>query len=316
MARHQRGGAPPARAAGVVGLGAMGAAVAGRLLDAGFEVTVTNRSPARGRDLVEAGARWAASPRALARQVPVALTLVSDDTALEQVVAGPEGLLAAGSCLLVVDLSTVSPEASARVAASCAAAGAGFVRAPVSGGPPLARTGKLGVLLSGPEAAREAARPVLDALAASVFLLGDTEEARVMKLALNMLIGTTVVGLGEALVLGERWGLDWVRMLDVFTASAIASPFVTYKAPLLARRDFPPAFSSELLAKDLGLAAAVARDNGAPIAVTERAREVVEQAIEAGLGGADATSVVLLLEQVAGAPEAPGHEDPLKERER
>lgn len=121
-----------------------------------------------------------------------------------------------------------------------------------------------------------------------------------MKLALNMLIGTTAVGLAEALVLGERWGLDWQRMLDVFTASAVASPFLKYKAPLLARRDFPPAFSTRLMAKDLGLAVGLARQAGAEVGITERAREVVEEAIATGLGDADAVSVVLLLEQMAG----------------
>lgn len=287
---------------GVVGLGAMGAAIASRLLDVGFEVWVTNRSPAKGRRLVEAGARWAETPSELAAQVPLAITMVSDDTALEEVMNSGHGILAgARPGLLCADMSTVSPEASARVAAACQGTGVQFMRVPVSGGPGLAETGELGALISGPPEARARLRGLLEALSTTAFYLGEGEQARVMKLALNMLIGATVVGLGEALVLGERWGLDWDHMLDVFSASAVASPFVKYKASLLARRDFPPAFTTLLLAKDLDLALDLAQKTDCEAAVTERTRQVVEQAIAAGLGDADAVSVVVVLEQLARA---------------
>ncbi|MBO0703548.1 MAG: NAD(P)-dependent oxidoreductase, partial [Candidatus Dormibacteraeota bacterium] len=218
------------------------------------------------------------------------------------VMMGAGGVLAgAHPGLVCVDMSTVSPDASARVAAACEAAQVAFLRAPVSGGPSLAAVGQLGALVSGPPETRDRLQGLLNTLAQNVFYLGEREEARVMKLALNMMIGTTVVGLGEALVLGESWGLDWQRMLDVFTESAVASPFLKYKAPLLSRREFPPAFSTGLLAKDLRLAVDLARQSGSHVAVTDRALEVVEQAIGGGLGEADAVSVVLLLEQLAGS---------------
>lgn len=285
---------------GVAGLGSMGAAIAQRLLDTGFEVWVTNRSPARAEPLLAAGAHWVPTPGELASRVPVMITMVSDDAALEEVMTGARGVLGGARPRLVcADMSTVSPEGSSRVAAACAKAGVGFLRAPVSGGPSLAVAGKLGTLVSGSQDLRERLRGLLDALSSSVFYLGEGEEARVMKLALNMLIGTTAVGLGEALVLGERAGLDWQGMLDVFTASAVASPYLKYKAPLLARRDFPPAFSTRLLAKDLGLAVGLAREAGSEVPITERAREVVEEAMAAGLADADAVSVVVLLEQMA-----------------
>ncbi len=287
---------------GVAGLGSMGAAIAGRLLDVGYEVWVTNRSPQKAELLLEAGARWAPTPRQLAARVPVAITMVSDDTALEAVMGGEDGILAgARPGVLCADMSTVSPDASARVAAACARAAVPFLRAPVSGGPGLAASGRLGALLSGPPDAHARFRRLLEALSNSAFYLGQGEEARVMKLALNMLIGTTVVGLGEALVLGERWGLEWGRMLEVFSASAVGSPFVKYKAPLLARRDFPPAFTTSLLAKDLDLAVDLAREVDCEAAVTQRARQVVGQAIAAGLADADSVSVVLVLEQLARA---------------
>lgn len=309
MARQNtRGdGAEVASSVGVVGLGSMGAAIVRRLLHTGHAVWVTNRSSARATELVAAGARWAETPCELAAHVPVVITIVSDDTALEDVITKAHGVLAsARPGLHCVDMSTVSPDASARVAGACAEAGVSFLRAPVSGGPSLAVEGKLSMLISGPPDARAALDELLDSLSSNVFYLGRGEEARVMKLTLNMLIGTTVVGLGEALVLGERWGLDWDRMLDVFTESAVASPFLKYKAPLLSRRDFPGAFSNALLAKDLGLALDLARQIGSEVAVTQRARDVVEQAIEAGLSGADASSVVVLLEQMAAARQARG----------
>lgn len=296
---------PAQKRVGVAGLGSMGAAIAQRLMDSGFDVWVTNRTPARAEPLLAAGAHWAASPGELASRVPVVITMVSDDTALEEVMTGEHGVLTGAPPQLVcADMSTVSPDASTRVARACAEAGVGYLRAPVSGGPSLAAAGQLGTLVSGPPDLRSRLQGLLDALSSSVFYLGEDEEARVMKLALNMLIGTTAVGLGEALVMGERWGLDRQSMLDVFTGSAIASPFLKYKAPLLARRDFPPAFSTKLLAKDLDLAVHLARRAGSEVGVTDRAREVVEEAIAAGLGDADAVSVVVFLEQIARTPGA------------
>lgn len=292
------------RLVGVAGLGSMGAAIAGRLLDTGFEVCVTNRTPSKAEPLVGAGANWAMTPAELASRVPVVITMVSDDAALEQVMTGVRGILAgARPGLVCADMSTVSPGVSARMGAACAGAGVAFLRAPVSGGPTLAAAGKLGALVSGPPEVRTQLKGLLDALSKSVFYLGPGEEARVMKLALNMVIGATVVGLSEALVLGEQWGLDWACMLDVITDSAVASPFVRYKAPLLAEREFPAAFSTALLAKDLRLAIDLGREARAQMPVTERVRGVVEDAIAAGLGDLDAVSVVLLFERLVGSRE-------------
>lgn len=295
-----KGASPGPGLIGVVGLGRMGAAIAGRLLDCGFSVWVTNRSQAKAAPLLASGAQWADSPSELASRVAVAITVVSDDAALAQVVTGREGLLTgAAPGFICVDMSTISPATSAQVASACDSAGVALLRAPVSGGPPLAASGQMSVLLSGPPAAREAVQEMLGAVSNTVFYLGDGEEARVMKLALNMLLGTTVVGLCEALVLGERWGLDWQSMLDIVGSSAVASPFVKYKAPLLAKRDFPPGFSTDLLAKDLGLALSLARETGSDVEVTERASQVVERAIGSGLGEVDSVSLVVFLERLA-----------------
>src|SRR5262249_52210467 len=153
-----------------------------------------------------------------------------------------------------VDMSTVSGEASAEVAAAAAAADVAYLRAPVTGSTTLAATGDLGILVSGPPESLQKFGDVFDVLGRRVFHLGPGEEARVMKLALNMLVAGTVVGLSEALVLGERAGLDWRSMLEVFTDSAVGSPLLRYKAASLSTRDFTPAFTTAMMAKDLDLA--------------------------------------------------------------
>lgn len=289
------------RRVGVLGLGTMGRTVAARLLDAGLEVWVHNRTAARAENLVASGAHWAPSGAELAARVDLLLTLVADDDALRHVTTGPDGVLsAARPGLVYADMSTVSPEASADVAAAADAVGVPYVRAPLMGSTVLARSGQLGVLASGPAAGIDAFGVVLDAIGRRVFRLGEAEEARVMKLAVNTMIAQTTLAMSEALDLGRRSGLGWQQMLDVIGDSPVASPLVKYKSVSLAARDFGVAFATSMVVKDLGLALDAARRSGAVLPATAQAHELFRAVAALGHGGDDLSAAVLLYEQLGG----------------
>jgi 3-hydroxyisobutyrate dehydrogenase-like beta-hydroxyacid dehydrogenase len=291
-----------ARRIGFVGLGNMGQLMARRLLEAGHEVWLHNRTPGKAAPLLAQGGRWAADPQSLAQQVELVITMVADDAALRQVALGTDGVLGrAQPGLTYVDMSTVSGEASAEVAAAATNADVAYLRAPVTGSTALAAAGELGILVSGPRESLDKFGDVFDVLGRQVFHLGTAEEARVMKLALNMLVAGTVVGLAEALVLGERAGLDWRSMLDVFTESAVGSPLVRYKAASLSTRDFAPAFSTAMMAKDLDLALDLGHRIGAALPTTAQSRELLQVTCGLGWGERDFSAAVLTFERLSGA---------------
>jgi 3-hydroxyisobutyrate dehydrogenase-like beta-hydroxyacid dehydrogenase len=288
----------------LLGLGAMGAAIARRLAAAGdVELTVYNRSPAPLREFRERGVATASTPREAAASADVAITMLADGTAVEAVVLGEDGVLDAPPGTLI-DMSTIDIATSLRVAERAAAAGVAYLRAPVSGNPSVVAAGNLTILVSGDASAYERARSVLELIGPTLFFLGDAEQARVMKLALNLMVAGTTELLAEALVLGEASGLERAQMLDVIGGSAVGSPFVRYKSGPLAAEDFTSTFSARLMHKDLRLVAGSADDAGVPLPVTALVQQLVQACIDAGMGELDFSVLVPRLEREAGRREA------------
>jgi 3-hydroxyisobutyrate dehydrogenase-like beta-hydroxyacid dehydrogenase len=289
------------RRVGFIGLGRMGRPMCRRLLDAGIALTVHTRSPEHAREALEHGAVWAASAAEVARRSDVVCSMLTDGAALREVALSEHGILAGRRPgLLYIDMSTVSPAESATVATACEAAGVDYMRAPVTGSTVLAAAGTLGILLSGPRSRHDEAVAVLRMLGDRFFYLGPAEEARVMKLMLNLLVGVTMASLAESLVLGEKAGLDRRQMLDVFSNSAVASPLVKYKAGPLAADDFSPAFPVRLMGKDFDLALEAARGFGVPVPVAALVRQLWQATASAGWGDQDFTAVLLFLREIAG----------------
>lgn len=292
---------------GFIGLGHMGAPMARRILDAGLALSVYNRSPKKAAELVQGGARQAGSPAEVARESDIVISMLADGPAMLDVALGENGVLAgARPGLLYIDMSTVSPTESARVAEGCQLGGVDYLRAPVTGSTVLARAGTLGILVSGPKSRYQDAVAVLGVLGQQHFYLGSGEEARFMKLTLNMMVGVTMAAFAEALVLGEKAGLDWQQMLDVVSNSAIASPFVKYKAPPLARRDFAPAFTVRGIGKDFDLALEATRQLGVTAPVTGLVRQLWQATEGSGWGDQDLTAILLFLEQASGIESGEG----------
>jgi 3-hydroxyisobutyrate dehydrogenase-like beta-hydroxyacid dehydrogenase len=284
----------------VVGLGLMGAAIARRIEGAGHELFVWNRSPGPADEFVERGATLLESPAAALQLAEVAITMVADPAAVEAVTLGPNGILTGASEGTLIDMSTISVESSELVAAEAERRGVSFLRAPVSGNAGVVAAGNLGIIVSGPRAVFDELTPMLRDIGPNLFYVGDAEQSRVVKLALNLVIGGTAELLAEALVLSERHGIARRDMLEVMGGSAIGSPFVKYKTEPLIANDYTTTFSARLLAKDLGLALDRAEASGVPLPLTEATLDLVRDCIAQGMGDDDLTVLLPRLRAEAG----------------
>jgi 3-hydroxyisobutyrate dehydrogenase-like beta-hydroxyacid dehydrogenase len=276
----------------------MGAAVAERLLEAGWPLVVHNRTPGRAEPLAAAGAEVAPTVDALAGRVDVVLTSLSDDAALAAVAASIAGAARRGTVL--VDLSTVSPTESARVASVLAGAGISYLRAPVSGNPTVVRAGNLSFIVSGPRDVLEQVEHVLLAIGPRVSYVGDGEQARVVKLAVNLVIGGLAQLMAEALVLGESAGVARRELLEVMGNSAAGAPFVKYKTEPLLRDDYSATFTTALMEKDVDLILDAADDGGVVLPVARELKALLRAAIEAGYGEDDFMALYLNLRDAQG----------------
>lgn len=273
---------------GWAGLGKMGSVMAPRL---------TGFGPVTGFDPSPAGAGampLAADLPALAAGSDVLFTMLPDDAAFAGVAAVAAAHMPEGACL--IDMSTLSPGASAAGAATLGAAGIGYLRAPVSGSTGLAAEGTLTILASGPRPLFEAHEAMLAALGRKITWFGAAEEARVAKLVVNTVIGAINHALAEALDLGRRGGLDWAQMIDFIADSAVASPYVASKVDKLKRRDWTPAATVALIAKDLDLVLDLAKSVGAYMPAAATHRQVIAAMEGRGLSGRDMSSVLSFFE--------------------
>ncbi len=285
---------------GWVGCGRMGTAMARRLVVGDLDVAVTNRTRAKAEVLGGLGATVVDSPRDLA-DCDVVFIMVSANADLIEVTAGPDGLLSDPSAAprIVVDCSTVSIETSATVRESCAARGAAFLAAPVSGNPKVVAAGKLTLAVSGPREAFDEVGPYFTLLGHGVTYVGEGEEARLVKICHNMMLGIVTQAMAEITVLAERGGIHRSAWLEFMNSSVMGSMFTRYKTPAFVNLDFRPTFTPVLLRKDFDLGMAAASELDVPMPVSALCTEIVKSAI--GAGYRDDDFAVLLLEAARGA---------------
>ena len=278
----------------VLGAGNMAGAMVGTLRRAGFDVTVWNRTAARAEGVAEThDAATAATAAEAVRAADVALSSLADDEAVLATYLGEDGAASgAGPDQVLLEMSTIAPATALRTGVAVAERGAAFLDAPVSGSVPVVEKGELTIMVGGDEAALERARPVLDALAAKIFHVGSLGAGATVKLAVNALVHAIDVGLSEALVLAEKAGVDRTAAYDVFAAGAAAAPFVLYKRPAFEDPEHAPlTFTLDLMGKDLDLILSLAEEVGLSMGQAERNRELVREALSAGLSGRDMSAV-------------------------
>lgn len=287
----------------VIGLGRMGSAIAERLIDAGHTVSVWNRSKGKAEDLVAKGARELDAPYEAWQVSDVCITMVADSRALAELTLASEGGLAhaaPGAGRTLIDMSTVSVQVSEEVATAARASGVSYLRAPVSGNPAVVRAGNLTILASGDEAVFKGAEALLLDIGPQVFYAGEGEAARVIKLALNLMVAGTTELLAECIALAEAHDVRRDTLLEIVGASAVASPLVKYKIPPLLANDYSSTFTSRLMRKDLDLALESAAAGGVPLPVTSVVQQLLQGCISTGLGDLDFMSLLIRLQREAG----------------
>ena len=259
---------------GWIGLGLMGRPMSMNLLKAGHSLTVWNRTASRAGELVAAGATLAKSPGEVAAACDFLFTMVSDPPALEEVLWGPHGAMAAlkgGSIYL--DCSTISPALARKIAAASAERGARYLDAPVTGGDWGAKKGELLFMVGGDAATLKDAEPVLGVMGKKWFHLGPHGAGQTIKLAMNLILGLQVDALAEALALVTRAGLPGEKLVEVLQSSMARSGVLDIKAPNLLKGEYVPSFPLRLMHKDLGLALDLANQLGVALPATAAARE-------------------------------------------
>ena len=273
-----------------LGLGLMGAPLATRLLAAGHDLTVWNRTTAKARSLADLGASVAGSPAQAVAGVDAAITMVTDWAALEQVVLGADGAAAAlvrGQ--LLVDMSTVGPDA-VRSIADRLPPGVGMVDAPVRGSVPEATAGRLQIYVGADRADFERVEPIL-ALLGAPHHVGGPGTGAATKVVVNSVLGAAMTAFGEALALGDALELDRSALLDVLAESPIGSTVAAKRANVESGR-YPPNFKLSLALKDLRLVGEFADRAGRPLELASATRDWLERAAQAGAGDLDYSAVI------------------------
>ena len=263
---------------GFAGLGAMGAGIARRLLEAGHDVAGWNRTADKGESLRRAGMGWAETPRELAASVDVLFTMLTNTAAIEATAEGEEGVLAGlREGTVWADISTIAPEASVAMAERVRPTGAYFLDCPVSGSPATLAAGQMSVMAGGDREAFDHVSDLLHAIGPKVTYIGPNGQAILTKVAINLALVVSVTALAEGVALVEKAGVDRAAVVDAVLKSVIASPVVGYRAPLLV--DDSDVFADvELQQKDLVLAEGLARRLGMPVPTCAATSEMLNAA--------------------------------------
>jgi 3-hydroxyisobutyrate dehydrogenase len=283
---------------GWIGVGRMGFPLARRLLDAGCDLAIYNRTRSKAEPLVERGARLVDSPAELAN-CDIVFTMVSSDDDFREVTLGDKGLLTQEGAApkILVDSTTISAGMSAEVRVAGDKVGTKLLAAPVSGNPEVVASGKLTLVVSGPADAFETARPYLDLLGEGSTYVGDADAARLAKICHNLMLGIVTQCMAEITVLAEKGGLERSAFLEFLNKSVMGSVFTRYKTPAFVKLDYHPTFTPVLLRKDFDLGLKAARELDVPMPLAALMHEIVQSLI--GRGYLDDDFAVLLEQQAA-----------------
>jgi 3-hydroxyisobutyrate dehydrogenase-like beta-hydroxyacid dehydrogenase len=287
---------------GFVGLGHMGGNMAARFLAAGYTVYGESRDRREAQELVHEGLAWRDTPREVAESAEVLFTSVPDDSVLESVASGPDGILAGLTEAKVwVDMSTVSPRASRGLAKRVQERGAAMVDAPVSGSVPQVQAGTLTIMVGGDEQAYARVEPLLRELGTPTHI-GENGQGLVLKLAINISLAVQMLAFAEGLGLAERSGIDRKLAVDVMTQSPIGSPMLKARADLVLDLPETAWFDVSLMQKDIALALDTGRELNVPLPAAATADQLLTVARALGYERRDIASLFAVLEQLSADP--------------
>ncbi len=282
---------------GFVGLGIMGRPMLRNLLKAGHTVIAYGRTQGKLDAAVADGAQRGDSNADVGARATIVITMLPDGPEVEDVVLGPNGILMgakAGS--LIIDMSSISPLVSQKVAAACAAKGVDFVDAPVSGGEPKAIDGTLAIMVGASEAAFAKAEPILKCLGSSVTLTGPVGAGNTTKLANQIMVACNIAAMGEALTLATRCGLNPDVVVNAVKGGLAGSAVLNAKGPMLVARNFKPGFRISLHQKDLRNALKTAEANNVCLPLTAQVQQMISALIADGKGDLDHSAIATFVE--------------------
>jgi 3-hydroxyisobutyrate dehydrogenase len=286
---------------GWIGIGRMGLELCKRLLGAGYDLAVYNRTKSKVAPLAELGAVVVDAPAKLADR-DVVVTMVADPEAFVDVTLGPDGLFSVPGAAprILVDSSTVSSDVSDTVRAAAAERGCELVAAPVSGNPKVVRAGKLTVVASGPQTAFETVKPLLETFGSGVSYVGTGDAARLVKICHNLLLGIVTETLAETATLAEKAGVSRSDYMDFINQSVMGSTFSKYKTPAIVNLDFAPSFTGHLLRKDFELGLEAGRRYSVPLPTAALVHQLIVAMIGRGYGDDDFMRLLTMSAESAG----------------
>jgi 2-hydroxy-3-oxopropionate reductase len=288
---------------GFIGLGAMGKPMTRNLMKAGYPVNVLTRTRSRIEDLLADGAVWCNTPKEIAQESDVVITMLPDTPDVEQVLGGRDGVFdGARPGMLLIDMSTVSPVAVRKLARDAEARGCDFLDAPVSGGEIGAQNGTLSIMAGGREPAFRRAMPVFQALGKTILLIGDSGAGQIAKAANQILTAVTTEAVAEALVFAAKAGVDPAKVRQALMGGSASSRILTTHGEKMIERDFKPGFRMRLHRKDLDITLDAGKTYGAALPVTALVRELMTETLKDGQGDMDNSSFLLLLEKLSNLP--------------
>ena len=286
---------------GFIGLGIMGKPMAKNLIEAGHELVVYNRTPKKAEELAGAGAVVAASPREVAAQSDVVVTMLPDSPQVEEVLVGEEGVFeGVKEGALIVDTSTISPVITEELAARAKEKGASMLDAPVSGGDVGAIEGTLSIMVGGSDEDFQRARPLFEAMGKTVTHVGGSGAGQVVKAANQIVVALTIEAVSEALVLGSKAGVAPEKILDVLGGGLAGNKVMEVKREKMLTHSFDPGFRIELHHKDLGIALAAGREYGVTLPVTAIVDQMLQNLRMRGRGDRDHSALLTLIEDSSG----------------
>jgi 2-hydroxy-3-oxopropionate reductase len=285
---------------GFIGLGIMGKPMSKNLLKAGYDVTVCDINAAAVNEVVALGAKVATTPKDVAAQTEIIITMLPNSPQVKAVVLGENGIIeGARPGTIVVDMSSIAPLAAQEVAKALAAKNVEMLDAPVSGGEPKAIDATLSIMVGGKQAIFDECLPILKCMGASALLVGDVGAGNVTKLANQIIVALNIAALSEALVLATKAGVDPELVFNAIKGGLAGSTVMNAKAPLMLDRKFDPGFRINLHIKDLANVMETAHDIGVPLPLTSGVMEILQALKIDGLGNADHGAIVKYYEKLS-----------------
>jgi len=285
---------------GIIGTGLMGKAIATRLLNTGHELIVYNRTRNKTESLRKLGAQIADSPKKVAENSDLVITIVKDATAIELVSFGKDGIVQGKhENLIVSDMSTISPISSEKISSRFQKYKIPMIDSPVMGGPRLAEKGQLVVMIGGEKSIYKRCKPVFDSIGERTFYLGKNGAGEAMKLAMNLQIAILALAISEGIILAKKSGLDPMTFLEVLNSTYFKTGMSVNKGPKMARGDFEPSFFLSMMQKDLTEINFTAKKFGANLPTAKLANRIYQKAIKKGYGELDYTGILAFLEKIS-----------------